>query len=276
VFAERTEEHQEWILKLLFLIGVAALPVAVAGFTAVSAELNLRAVGSIRIARTAGLAAVAALALGLRGRSWLWLIPVPVWVLVMLASGNRASLLAFGLAGIPLLFSTRRVQALSGAAVMGMVAVAVVLTIPVAGEIVRFFFQQALWEADGRIYFADRGILFRTAWVLFARSPWVGSGLGGYAAMAGNYYEYPHNLTLSFASEMGLLGLVPYLVLLWVTFRAFGLDRSPIHLGVVGVFVYLFVAAQFSGTYGDSFFMWVSALAIYGVPRAERGEVPAA
>ena len=150
---------------------------------------------------------------------------------------------------------------------MALVAALVVVTVPVAGEIVRFFFQEAIWESDGRIYLADRGVLFGSALALFLRAPWTGHGLGGYGALAGTYYEYPHNLTLSFATELGVLGLVPYALLLGMSLLAFRRSNSPTHLGMAGVFLYLFVAAQFSGSYGDAFLLWIAGLAVMAAPR---------
>ena len=267
VFAKDTDALQRWMLRLLYVMGLIILPVALVAFSDVASELNLRAVGSIRISRTAGLGIVAALALAVELGPWPWLIPVPFWVLVMATSGNRASLLALAFGALPVLFATRKVRVLSGTAVMGVIGGVLVVLVPLAGEIVRFFLFEALWEPGGGIYVADRGILFGSAVRLFREAPFLGHGLGGYAALAGNYYEYPHNLTLSFASEMGLLGLIPYFVILWTTLKAFAERRSPIHLGMAGVFVYLWVASQFSGTFGDAFLMWVAALAICGALR---------
>ena len=268
VFAKDTEALQRWTLKLLYILGLLALPVALIAFSAVNSELTLQAVGSIRIARTAGLGAIAALALAVERGPWPVLAPVPLWVLVMLTSGNRASLLALAAGSLPVLLATRRVRVLSGTAVIAVIAATIIALVPLAGEIIRFFVFEAIWDPHGGIYVADRGILFGSAWRLFLENPLMGHGLGGYAALAGNYYEYPHNLTLSFASEMGLLGLIPYAVILGITMKAAVRGRTPIHLGIVGVFSYLFVAAQFSGNFGDAFLLWVAVLAICGELRS--------
>jgi len=264
LFSHEVKRRQDWMLKVLFMLGLASLPIALAGFTAVNAELSLQAVGSIRIARTAGLGAVAGLALSARHRRWIWLVPVPFWALIMLASGNRASILALVVGGFPLLLTVRKVSVVAGAALMATLVAVTVLVLPLAEEIIRFFFQRALWDEGGRIYLADRGILFSSAWILFRMSPIFGHGLGGYGELAGIYYEYPHNLTLSFASEMGLLGLLPYAVIVGLIVRAVWRNHDLHHLGTGGVFAFLFVATQFSGSYGDAFLMWVAGLAVYG------------
>lgn len=274
VFAKDTDALQRWMLKLLYVMGLLILPVALIAFSDVTSELNLRAVGSIRISRTAGLAVIAALAMAVEIRPWPWLLPVPFWVLVMATSGNRASLLALTFGALPVLFATRKVRVLSGTAIMAVIAAILIALVPLAGEIVRFFVFQAIWDPEGGIYVADRGILFGSALRLFREAPFLGHGLGGYAALAGNYYEYPHNLTFSFASEMGLLGLIPYFFILWTTVKAFGKRRSPVHLGMVGVFVYLWIAGQFSGSFGDAFMMWAAALAICGALRPQEKSKP--
>ena len=146
---------------------------------------------------------------------------------------------------------------------MAAVVAFAVLVLPVAEEIIRFFFERAIWEEGGRIYLADRGILFSSGWALFRMAPLVGHGLGGFGELAGIYYEYPHNLTLSFASEMGLLGIIPYVGILALMIRAVWVSRNLYHLGTAGVFAFLFVSSQFSGSYGDAFLMWVAGLAVF-------------
>lgn len=264
LFVQESENRQRWMLKLLFLLGLAVLPVAVLAFSGVTSELSLRSMGSIRIARTAGLGAIAGLALASQSRQWRWVIPVPLWVLAMLASGNRASLLALVAGGLFLLRGMRTRRVIGTTALMAAVAAGIVLTVPIAGDIVRFFFQQAIWDADGRVYLADRGILFQSAWRLFSSAPWIGQGFGGFEALSGIYYAYPHNLTLSFAAEMGLLGLVPFAALVATAVLAVFRSRTAVHRGMGGIFAYLLVSTQFSGSYGDAFLMWVVALALCG------------
>jgi O-antigen ligase len=247
-------------------------------YTPTTSELTLQTVGSIRIARTAGLGEVAGMALAAARRRWSWLVPVPLWILVMFASGNRASIPSLVAGTLPLLLGVRAARVVKGGLLLAAVAGLLLYLIPPATELTTYFFRQALWEADGRIYLADRGILFEKAWELFVASPLVGYGLGGYSVEAGLYYDYPHNLTLNFASELGLLGLVPYSLLLGMVVVAFLRNRpsqSATLVGMSGVLAYLFVAAQFAGTFGDAYLMWAAALAVYAGSAPQSGSVTA-
>lgn len=262
LFSRDPRTLHRWFLKLLWVFGIAALPVAILAFSDVAAELNLRAVGSIRIARTAGLAAVAALALSTTGDGWRRLWPVPLWILVMLASGNRASILAFMVGALPSLMALRALKLITGTAILAIAASVVLITVPLAGEIVRFFAFEALWDSSGRLYLADRGTLFSSAVMMFNSAPIIGHGLRGYAELAGNYYDYPHNLTLGFASELGLLGLVPYGILVSQVVIVLWGCRDPLQLGLGGVFLFLLTSAQFTGSYGDAFLLWATLIAL--------------
>jgi O-antigen ligase len=260
------------LLQTLWVVGLFVLPVALLAFSDVGTELNLRAIGSIRIARTAGLAAVAALALAANGSGWRHLWPVPLWILVMLASGNRASVAAFAVGSVPALLAMRASKLLVGSVALAAAGAVAVVTVPLAGDIARFFALEALWDSSGRLYLADRGALYGAALEMFRSAPFVGHGFGAYAMLAGTHYEYPHNLTLGFASELGLLGLMPYFALLaagaWAAWRS----RSALHLGIASVCLFLFTSAQFTGSYGDAYLFWGSLIALMAGSDSENGE----
>jgi O-antigen ligase len=170
----------------------------------------------------------------------IWL--VSGWTLVMrmslaalgtylaLASGSRGpAAAAFLLAGLGLLWamatSRRRVRLLGAAIAAGAVAVAVVLLAP------KLPFGGAGVLSRGRIVASleagalarDENVLSRRHSILagleaFAEAPLLGVGIGGLARHGER--EYPHNLVVEVAAELGVVGLAAFLAALWFGWRS--------------------------------------------------------
>jgi O-antigen ligase len=103
----------------------------------------------------------------------------------------------------------------------------------------------------------------------WANSPILGTGPGDFTAQMMGYTmtRYPHNVILELANELGLIGLIPYLVLLYYGFRSMKLlsapelDHSEFKMYAViifGVFIYHFVASFKTGSYAGSNIFYLS------------------
>ncbi len=99
---------------------------------------------------------------------------------------------------------------------------------------------------------------------LFAQSPLVGIGIGGFAATGLD--TYPHNLFVEVGLELGLLGLIAFGGWLWLAIR--GAAGSPVLVAlVVGTTVF----TLFSGSLGSNTEFWIfTALAVARYPMARR------
>jgi O-antigen ligase len=97
---------------------------------------------------------------------------------------------------------------------------------------------------------------------LFLRSPLFGDGIGGFASTGLD--QYPHNLVLEIAVEMGIIGLAGLVA--WGILALAGAARSPLLMGLVvgtGAFT------LFSGSLaGQNEFWMLSAVAVALAPTA--------
>ena len=95
---------------------------------------------------------------------------------------------------------------------------------------------------------------------LFWSHPFLGVGLGGFAATG--FDTYPHNLVFEIAAELGVLGIL--LVVPWVAFAVRGAAGSPILMALV-VATGLFTL--FSGSLASNVEFWLcSAFAVARFP----------
>jgi O-antigen ligase len=103
----------------------------------------------------------------------------------------------------------------------------------------------------------------------WASSPILGTGPGDFAVQMTGYtmMRYPHNLILEVLNELGLIGLIPYLVLLYYGFRSIKLLSRPELDGgifkmyaviIFAVFIYHFVASFKTGSYAGSNIFYLS------------------
>jgi O-antigen ligase len=90
-----------------------------------------------------------------------------------------------------------------------------------------------------------RSIIYGATWQMLTAHPILGLGLGGYVYVLHGFPEiYPHDVYLAFWAELGLLGLVAFLIilagLLWRGWRALplaaGFERALLW-GTLGTFV---------------------------------------
>ena len=106
-----------------------------------------------------------------------------------------------------------------------------------------------------------RAVLLDTGVGLFLGAPLQGVGLGGFAAIG--FLEYPHNLVVEIASELGLIGII--LLAIWLVLAIRGAAGSPL---LMALLVATTVFALFSGSVASNAEFWmVSALAVSGAAR---------
>ncbi|MCL6465565.1 MAG: O-antigen ligase family protein [candidate division WOR-3 bacterium] len=111
---------------------------------------------------------------------------------------------------------------------------------------------------------------------MFRNHPFTGVGIGGFDQEFNPYQsergDYPHNLFLEVAAELGIVGLLLITLLLFIPLRALfrGLAHGnrPITLLILTITVYLLVNALFSGDLNDNRFLFAALGLCLAAPRA--------
>ena len=237
------------------LIRVATLLVAVGTVTALLVQPAARsesvlvlagADNEIQVGLVLGMPIVAIVAyLWPLSSGWmrlLWLVPGALIATKLVSSGARSAVLGTALAcllALALLARTGRRERTAAAALAG--AVALLLPVAWAGtnpavqdryaSTVAGLSAGAGLDAGG----AERSDLARSALELFAAHP-LGTGTGSYRALTG--YEWPHNILLELASELGVPGVAAFVAFLAGigaalvrAGRSYGLRREAIAAG---------------------------------------------
>jgi O-antigen ligase len=189
---------------------------------------------------------------------------LPVILVSMLAAGSRGPVVAFLMGLFTLIVLTAasgraRRQLLLVAVVL--VGAAVVVPIVVPGSAIGRSLSTIVGSASG-LSSNGRSQLWAEAYSAFARHPLVGLGTGGFAAV--DPQQYPHNLVLEMAAELGVLGGLAVLTMLIsmlrrlsaVWRRAGAADRMTATL-LVSLLVSAIVNALFSGAIQDNAEIWL-------------------
>lgn len=104
--------------------------------------------------------------------------------------------------------------------------------------------------------------LYRTALETFFRSPALGAGTGSFAALAPvSGVAYPHNIFLELASELGVMGLVFSLGLVFAPLGRFVFGRQPAGDATLAgaLMIYCLVNAMVSSDVAGNFPLWLAA-----------------
>ncbi len=99
---------------------------------------------------------------------------------------------------------------------------------------------------------ASRLMLYREAWELFERAPFLGHGMGSYWRITG--HVYPHNVFLELLAESGLVSTVLFAILIgttgWTGLRLLQITSfSPQSSVAVGIFMIAVAHQQVSGAF---------------------------
>ena len=216
---------------------------------------------------------------------WVALVGSVLAVLVALASGSRGpvmALLGIGAVGLVWRVATSRgpgARTLLGTALLAAIGVAIVasgsIDLPSVSTQRFATFGDFLGSITGGGEtggFDDesagaRLLLFGFAIDLFASSPFIGTGTGGYPALspaALGHFEanaYPHNAILQVAAEYGLLGVSILVALIFLALTRRLPERSWA-LGVRLLFVFYLLNAMVSGDVFDDRVTWGLAMLV--------------
>jgi O-antigen/teichoic acid export membrane protein len=187
--------------------------------------------------------------------------------IAMLAAGSRGPVLAFafGLGWLlALTAGDARVRRRLGLVAGVFVAAAIVVPLAVPGSAVGRALSAIIGGASG-LSSNGRSSLWALGITVFWKHLWLGLGTGGFAAL-GTGLDYPHNILLEFASEVGIIGGAAVLAVLVASFGrlislwrgAIGPDKLLAAL-LVALFVMSLVNSNFSGAVQDNGAVWLWA-----------------
>ena len=146
-----------------------------------------------------------------------------------------------------------------------------------AGTIQRFLGLFAQAEDPLRRIGANRFDYYAFAYRIWLEAPLVGRGLSSFPIIwdAGRegHGAYPHNAILQILAELGLVGLVLFVIFIVAGLRHYGLARlrrDPLSLLVVMLFVTVFVQTMVTGEFTKSYrFFFIVGLLAMPPPMAE-------
>jgi len=211
----------------------------------------------------------------------LGLLALPALVAALLASGSRGPLLALVIslfvlvACLPWSPQLRRRRMLVGAAALGALALASVV-VPTS----------ALDRATGILTGSDAGFnsngrteAWKLARDMFFTHPLFGGGTGSFAVRS-SVFQYPHNILLEAAAELGIVGLVCAVSIVVIGFvqvarvlnDTSGLTRLEATI-VVALFVGALLNSMVSDGIEQSGAVWTSLGLVVGLVARSRGEL---
>ncbi|MEK7158385.1 MAG: O-antigen ligase family protein [Patescibacteria group bacterium] len=130
-----------------------------------------------------------------------------------------------------------------------------------------------------------RLVLWQGTWNLLRDRPMFGAGLGGFAEVYDRYrlakhtelLEYPHNMFLDAWVELGLLGLVSFIWLLYDAIRE-GMKRLPTTLPLLAVFVAIMLyglvdVPYFKNDLALLFWIWMGLLIVSPPPAGQKVKI---
>lgn len=198
--------------------------VTVLGVLSLTPDQRLTVLGAntIGVARAALMVPIIAVGFVIHTRLWpVALVVMPLALVVALASGARGPVVALTVvsvaAGVARLRRGGAKRLVLGGAPLAAAAVAAIIALaPPEISLNRFdvLLAAASGESMGDVSVSARVFLYDLAVTMFVDRPLVGQGLGAFATLP-LPWDYPHNLLLQIAAELGLLGAVVVIVLLW-------------------------------------------------------------
>lgn len=192
------------------------------------------------------------------------LVTVPLLIAALLAAGSRGPVVALVVALITFaaLASTHRRARRRLLLVAGvLMATAAVVPIVVPGSVVSRALSALVGGAAG-LSSNGRFTLWAHAYEMFEAHPFLGAGTGSFAAF--NELNYPHNILLEIAAELGLVGLIVIIgivgALVFTSLRAWyhssSVKRVELAL-IVALLVNAIGNALVSGAIQDNMEVWL-------------------
>jgi O-antigen ligase len=245
----------------------------------------------IQIARAMGLGLLIALALVLGGaRAWqrtVALLATPLLTVAFFAAGSRGPLLGLIAGALVLgalsLHSAEARRRLLLIVPVGLLAAFVVGRVVPGQSITRVLSFLSGSDTQGE----DRITLWHEAWHVAGDHPVFGLGTGGFGSLS-DLYNYPHNIVLEVAAELGVVGVILLGAIVWTgaaqAYRAWRASDRRVEAGfALALLAYALLNAMFSGDISGNGQIWL-AVGLGGglgsrLPRrrreAESGEQPA-
>ena len=254
------------------LLGIAAIFAVRAVFTPAD-ESGFIAVGAnyLSLGQMIGLGVVVIIYKLLRDGLWRKssFVHLPIlflFVYILLAAGGKGPLLATVVATLAMIV-VHLVTTLSWLSyaklsvfmllLLGLVASLVALRsvdTPNYGIFTTLARFESLIDGSNPLSLSSRTSRYQQSFEMWQSKPFLGSGIGSWPILArlGDERDYPHNIFLEVAVEMGLVGL--FLLIILLTFAAINFIFSSQHERIVwlALFLSVFISAQFSGDISDN------------------------
>jgi O-antigen ligase len=214
-------------------------------------------------------------------------VSAPALLVALLAAGSRGPVVAFAL-GLAVLLALSAVtpRARRRLGLVGAVLTLAILIVPliVPGSVVGRALSAIVGSASG-LSSNGRSSLWSLSLTVFSQHWLFGLGTGGFAALHTGL-DYPHNIALEIATELGSVGLLALIVaiggfvssLVRVRRRVSGEDKLIASL-LIALFLAAFINACFSGAIQDNRDVWIwggIAIGMYArISTSRRPGVPA-
>lgn len=214
-------------------------------------------------------------------------VSAPALLVALLAAGSRGPVVAFAL-GLAVLLALSAVtpRARRRLGLVGAVLTLAILIVPliVPGSVVGRALSAIVGSASG-LSSNGRSSLWSLSLTVFSHHWLFGLGTGGFAALHTGL-DYPHNIALEIATELGSVGLLALTVaiggfvssLVQVRRRVSGEDKLIASL-LIALFLAAFINACFSGAIQDNRDVWIwggIAIGMYArISTSRRPGVPA-
>lgn len=113
---------------------------------------------------------------------------------------------------------------------------------------------------DGRVEIYTRNFNY------FIDNPLFGIGIAGSADII-NHYQSAHNIFLEIAAELGILGLIPFVIMVILLIKKFFVNKDFL-FGYL--WLYSFIVVQFSGDIGLNSLFWFFSAILMSAPIKKR------
>lgn len=192
-------------------------------------------------------------------------IAVPVLLISLIAAGSRGPAVAFVVgfgAMLALIAAGGRARRRLGIVVALLLAAAVLVPLLVPGSAIGRSLSTIVGSASG-LSSNGRSSIWSEAYTAFSQHAVFGLGTGGFAAVD-PVFQYPHNIFLEVAVELGIIGLVALVTMIvsmmrrlaYVWRRTLGDQRVEASL-YIGLLLMAIVNACFSGAIQDNRDIWL-------------------
>jgi|SRR5690625_913375 len=147
---------------------------------------------------------------------------------------------------------------------LGIAVVVSPLIIALSDYFIKTFRERFILLLVDNIYYSSRDIIYENTLEAIIEKPIFGHGLNAYSAVVGGPFYYPHNIILEVLIDSGVLGLIPFImVLLFSLICIYKHRKSPMLVFAVTPF-YMIIVSMLSGDLYDFryYFFWILILLV--------------